>query len=95
MKKIIGLLVMALSLLVQSAIAEPSNQFIVSGVLRANGEGLVIKLVQGIERASSANEAVGAFTRKALNQYPGYSLIDAIASPAPIQVQPCRNSAAI
>lgn len=89
MKKILTLLVMSLSVQVQAAKAD---EFIVSGLLRSNGDGVVIKLVQGMKPASSANEAVGAFTREALAQYPGYSLVDAIASPLVKKVQPCRST---
>ena len=71
--------------------AEDSSAFMISGMLRKGTDGVVIKLVQGVEPARSSNEAVGAFTRKVLAQYPGYSLVDAIAMPVPSREQPCRR----
>lgn len=110
MKNIMFVLVVALTFQFSSAIADSSNEFIVSGVLRSNmdgidlkpvqGEnsapsakedGIVIKLVQGVRSALSATDAVGAFTRDVSIQYPGYSLIDVIASPLPIKVKPCQS----
>lgn len=95
MQKIITVLTLALTCHISSALAESNLDFFVSGVLRSNADGMVIKLAHGVESASSANEAVGAFAREVVTQYPGYSLIDAIASPLRKQTEPCRNVTAI
>lgn len=95
MKKISSALVVALLLQASAAQAAASEDFMVSGVLRKGTDGVVIKLVHGVESAMSANEAVGTFTRKALGQYPGYSLVDAIASPLKKTAQPCTMSRSI
>lgn len=74
------------------AIEARLTEFIVSGVLRSNADGMVIKLVQGVKRSASSDEAVGAFSRDVLARYPGYSIIDALASPIPLQKPRCGQS---
>lgn len=74
------------------AIEAKVTQFIVSGVLRSNADGMVIKLVQGLKKSGSADEAIGAFTRDVLAQYPGYSIIDTLASPIPLRTARCGQS---
>lgn len=64
-------------------------EFMDSGILRSNENGTLIKLVQGLKIANSTDEAIGAFTRDALNSYPGYSLIDTIATPIPKRKDQC------
>ena len=64
-----------------------TRQYMVSGVLRVGTEGVTIKLVQSVEVAHSENEAVGAFTQKALAQYPGYSVFTTLVTPIPRQPQ--------
>ena len=81
MKRAIFLTALVLSLLTPPCFAGAADTYMVSGVLRKNSDGMVIKLVHAMRPASSANEAVGSFTRDVLSQYPGYSLVDAIASP--------------
>lgn len=57
--------------------------YAVSGILRSNGNGAVIKLVQGVHVANSTNEAIGTFTRVTQEKYPGYSLMDTVATALP------------
>jgi hypothetical protein len=77
-----------------NAVISPSEEaeYMVSGVLRSASDGIVIKLVQGIKVAHSVDEAIGAFTREVLTQYPGYSLINTLASPVVIQKPQCGIS---
>lgn len=59
------------------------TMYTVSGILRSAADGNVIKLVQGIHLARSSDEAVGAFSREVLARYPGYSLMDTVATALP------------
>lgn len=74
------------------AIDAKLTEFIVSGVLRSNADGMVIKLVQGVKKSVSSDEAVGAFSRDVLARYPGYSIIDALASPIAARKPQCGQS---
>lgn len=67
-------------------------QFVVSGMLRSGVDGIVIKLIQGVEVASSPDEAVGAFTRQALEKYPGYALVDTLATRMPPAKPTCERA---
>ena len=60
-------------------------RYFVSGVLfQARGaDKSGIQLLQSIESAPNADAALGAFTRKALSQYPGYSLLDTVVTEVP------------
>ena len=58
-----------------------AHEFMVSGVLRAGADGMTIKLIQSYEVAQSEDEAIGAFTKKALELYPGYSVLTTLVSP--------------
>lgn len=91
MKRIWQLLAIVIACQGSVAFAEENAAFMISGMLRKGTDGVVIKLVQGVEPAGSSNEAVGAFTRKVLAQYPGYSLVDAIAMPIENLVRPCKR----
>jgi len=81
----------------QTGAAARSNQgrFVVSAVLRRDGQSDVIKLVQSVERAESADAAVGAITRKALAQYPGYSVLSTLVSPLEEKPASCGFQATI
>ncbi|MFC6523109.1 hypothetical protein ACFQAT_28495 [Undibacterium arcticum] len=68
------------------------TEYMVSSVLRSNSDGIVIKLIQGIRVANSVDEAVGGFTRDALTQYPGYSVIDALGSAVITRHASCGQS---
>ncbi|MGT2457803.1 hypothetical protein ACU4GI_33415 [Cupriavidus basilensis] len=63
--------------------AKEGSRFLVSAVLRKDSQDVSIKLVHSIETAGTADSALGAFTRKVLAQYPGYSLLDTLVSPVP------------
>jgi hypothetical protein len=76
----------------QAAVLKAPGSFAVSGILRSNGAGVVIKLVQGVHRAGSRDEAVGAFTQEVLNRYPGYSLVDTVVTSLPSQKATCEAS---
>lgn len=69
-----------------------STMYAVSGILRSNADGNVIKLVQGIHLASSSDEAVGSFSGEVLARYPGYSLMDAVATALPSTKSLCGQS---
>jgi len=68
------------------------NMYAVSGILRSAADGIVIKLVQGIHMANSSDEAVGAFSREVLARYPGYSLMDTVATVLPPTKSLCSQS---
>jgi hypothetical protein len=103
MKNLIYTLLLA-SLLTQSAIVagEPLQMqtqmpkapttFAIAGILRSNADGVVIKLIQGVHRAGSRDEAVGAFTQEVLARYPGYSLVDTLVTSLPSQKAACGIS---
>lgn len=73
------------------AMAAPRTMamYSVSGILLSNGNGAVIKLVQGVHVAGSTNEAIGTFTRVTQEQYPGYSLMDTVATA--LRTPPAEN----
>lgn len=79
-------------LLVHAQMSKSPGTFAVSGILRSNANGVVIKLVQGVQRAGSQEEAVGAFTRDVLARYPGYSLVDTLVTSLPSQKSTCGTS---
>ena len=60
---------------------QDSQEFAVAGVLRKSTEAVVIKLVQSVETARSAEEAIGQFTRKVQRDYAGYSVWDTVVTP--------------
>ena len=59
------------------------ESFAVSAVLRKSSKEIVIKLVQSIEKARSEEEAVGQFSRKIQDEYPGYAIWDTVVTPVP------------
>ena len=59
------------------------GSFAVSAVLRKSSKDIVIKLVQSIEKARSEEEAVGQFSRKIQDEYPGYAIWDTVVMPVP------------
>ena len=69
-----------------------STMYAVSGIVRSNADGNVIKLVQGIHLAISSDEAVGSFSREVLARYPGYSLMDTVATALPPTKSLCGQS---
>ena len=102
MRKFSLFLSLALLLACQSTLAEsrvpllatekPLHLFMVSGILRAGGEGIVVKQVQNVQAASTKEEAMGTFALKALEQFPGYSLFEIIATPLPSAIHACGQS---
>lgn len=61
----------------------PSPQaprFIVSAILRKDSQDISIKLVHAVETATNADAALGIFTRRVLDDYPGYSLLNTLVS---------------
>ena len=69
-----------------------STMYAVSGIIRSNADGNVIKVVQGIHLAISSDEAVGSFSREVLARYPGYSLMDKVAIALPAKKSLCGQS---
>lgn len=72
--------------------AAQQSAYMVSVVLRSSDNGIVIKLAHGLNAGASKDEAIGAFVRKTLAQFPGYSVIDSIASPVPQSGEKCGPS---
>jgi len=73
---------LATDYLIRSDNLAPLQSFFVSGVLKKNEEGMTIKLVHVVERASNAEYALAAFIKKAATEYPNYRILDAIVSPS-------------
>jgi hypothetical protein len=68
----------------------PATEYMVAGVLRKGDDPLTIKLTQSLETARSPDEAVGAYTRKVLEQFPGYSVATTLVTP--LVVRKCDTS---
>jgi hypothetical protein len=66
-------------------------RFIISGVSRRDGTTDVIKPIHAIVAADDGEAAVAMFSGTARKQYPGYTLISTLASPAPA-AGTCENS---
>lgn len=77
---------------IYNSVAAQQNTYMVSVVLRSSANGIVINLAHGFNVAASKDEAIGAFIRKTLTQFPGYSVIDSIASPVPQIGEKCGTS---
>jgi len=60
--------------------------FAIAGVLRKASETLVIKLTQSVETARSEEEAIGQFTRKVQQDFPGYAIWDTVVTTLPRKV---------
>ena len=59
-------------------------RYIVSGTLRkSEGSNTTVKLVHSIVAARTPEEALGYFTRSALESYPDYSLMDTLVTLIP------------
>jgi len=78
-----------LSLIAVAAAADESTcaqsgqtqEYVVSGLLRKDSEGMTVKIAHSVEIASSANNAVNRFAGKIERIYPGYSVLSTIVSP--------------
>lgn len=93
-----AIIIIALSGITQFSLAAGNfsfEDFIVSGVLRQNSDGIVIKLVHKVGRASSALDVVAEFKKEIDGKYPDYSLIEVIASPVDRQAPVCEKFTAI
>jgi hypothetical protein len=60
--------------------ANATQTFFVSGVLQKIDDAVTIKLVQSIEPAESAQEAMVRFVKQAAKEYPAYKIVDALIS---------------
>ena len=69
------------------------SQFVVSAVLKRVGPGVIIKLVQSQVVARNADEALGLTLRSVKAEYPGYTVLDTLASEIAMQGTPCVNRA--
>lgn len=54
--------------------------FVVAAVLTRHGKNIEVQLVQGYRAGQSGDEALGKFTRDALNLYPGYGILTTVVS---------------
>lgn len=68
------------------------TQFLVSAVLRKGTQDYTILLVHGRQPAISKDEAVGLFVRQTTEQYPGYSVMDTIASEFDLTQPSCHGN---
>ena len=76
----------------QAAPAAPLKQYLVSAMLRKGTQDFAIMLAHGRQPAVSKDEAVGLFVRVAIAQYPGYSVMDTIASEFDLALPSCTKS---
>lgn len=63
----------------------PLPQFLVSALLQAPGGGPDgpepgLRLVHGVVRGASGDEAIGAFVRSAVRKYRGHAVLDTLVS---------------
>lgn len=58
-----------------------AQKFVVSGLLRKSGDGMIVKIAHSIEITSNANEAADRFASKVQQMYPGYSVLSTLTSP--------------
>lgn len=76
---------------IQWAIADTGkHDYMVSGVLKKGSSEVIIKLFHSVEKARSGDEALGAATRKAMQEFPGYSVLSTLVTP--IAQPACRTA---
>lgn len=83
MKLSLKALLFAVTLLCTGAYAQtPSvyQPYFVSGVLKENNSAAVIKIVQGMVVSDSVPNAQVVFSAMAIKQFPGYTMVDVLAS---------------
>lgn len=66
--------------------------YIVSGLMRKTIGDDAFMLVHSWHAANSADEATGAFVKRALAAYPGYSVAGSLASPSDLPATACPSS---
>ncbi|CAN7590329.1 hypothetical protein [Polaromonas sp. LjRoot131] len=54
--------------------ATPKTHYLVSAILREGVQDFTFRLVHSMQSASSVDEAIGIFTRLALEKYPGHAV---------------------
>lgn len=54
--------------------AAPKTHYLVSAILREGVQDFTFRLVHSMQSATSIDEAIGIFTRLALEKYPGYAV---------------------
>lgn len=78
---------------------EAQTQFLISAILRQGVEGFTIELAHSSQFAGNADEATGIFTRRVLEQFPGYSLaktrVTEISRPPEACVKDKQNQPAV
>ena len=80
------------TLVAQAAPAAPITQYLVSAILRKGTQDYTIMLIHGRQPAVSKDEAIGLFVRLAIAQYPGYSVMNTIASEFDLALPSCSRS---
>lgn len=87
MKAHLGSFIIALTAIVMSnasactSVSVDAQQiFFVSGVMKKNGEDTTIKLMHSVVRERSENDALQAFVRSAVAQYPDYKMASVLAT---------------
>lgn len=80
------------TLVAQAAPAARLKQYLVSAMLRKGTQDYAIMLTHGRQLGVSKDEAVGLFVRLAIAQYPGYSVMDTIASEFDLALPSCSKS---
>lgn len=69
--------------------AAPLTHYLISAILREGVDGFSIKLVHSRQSAGSADEATGIFTRRVLQQFPGYALAKTIITEISLPPESC------
>lgn len=83
MKSSIKALAIFVSMFLSSAYAQTQSgyqPYFVSGVLKENNSAAVIKIVQGMVVSDSVGNAQVVFSAMAIKQFPGYTMVDVLAS---------------
>lgn len=68
------------------------TMYTASGILRSQADPAVIKLVQGLAYGATLADAIRAFSQDVHAKYPGYSLIDTVATSLPMPKPACGQT---
>ena len=80
------------TLVAQAAPIVPKTQYLVSAILRKGTQDYTIMLTHGRQPAVSKDEAIGLFVRLATVQFPGYSVMETLASEFDVALPSCSKS---
>jgi hypothetical protein len=70
----------------------PKRHYLISAVLREGVQDFTFKLVHSPQPASSVDEAIGIFTRLALEKFPGYAVAQTVVTAISLPPGACTRS---